>query len=212
MKWQTQRRRGSTLLEDQGVGSGPNPGNLPNVVGIILPLISIWNYQLVKTNHATYCRPTLCLNLNKATFYLSLCLSLNSFCNETLRTWASLCPKTRYCGFGLGLSPSYVHSSPMQGFGWVWVPVTWVLVQSRVLAGSESQPHGFKSLSEVNGFNSSRALITAKWIRPVIQPARYSISQEQGLWPLWCDSLRVEFIIFNLFFKFFMIKLISSGL
>ena len=81
----------------------------------------------------------------------------------------------------VGLSPSHVHSSPKQGFGWVQVPAMWVQVQSRVLTGFESQPRGFKSLSEVNGFNSSRALVTAKWIRPVIQPARYSISQEQDL-------------------------------
>ena len=29
-------------------------------------------------------------SLNKSTSYLSLCLSLNSFCDETSRTWASL--------------------------------------------------------------------------------------------------------------------------
>ena len=34
--------------------------------------------------------------LNKSTSYLPLCLSLNSFCDETWRTWASLSPKTRY--------------------------------------------------------------------------------------------------------------------
>ena len=39
------------------------------------------------------------LNLNKSTPYLSLCLSLNSFCDETSRTWASLGPETRYCVF-----------------------------------------------------------------------------------------------------------------
>ena len=68
------------------------------------------------------------LYLNKSTSYLSLCLSLNSFCNETSRNWASLGPETRYPGFWLGLSPSHVGSSPKQ-----------------VLAGSESQPCGFKS-------------------------------------------------------------------
>ena len=31
------------------------------------------------------------------------------------------------------------------GFGWVWVPATWVQVTSRALAGFESQLHGFKS-------------------------------------------------------------------
>ena len=63
------------------------------------------------------------LYLNKSTSYLWLCLSLNSFCNETSRTWASLGPETRYWEFWLGLSPSHVGSSPKQGFGWVWVPI-----------------------------------------------------------------------------------------
>ena len=81
------------------------------------------------------------LNLNKPTSYLSLCLSLNSFCcNEASRTWVSLGPETRYCGFfagfkskshvfksqmgfWLGLSPSHMDSSLKLGFGWVWVPI-----------------------------------------------------------------------------------------
>ena len=36
-----------------------------------------------------------CFFLNKSTSYLSLCLSLNSFYNETSRTWASLSHETR---------------------------------------------------------------------------------------------------------------------
>ena len=68
------------------------------------------------------------LYLNKSTSYLSLCLSLNSFCDETSRTWALLGPETRYCGFWLGLSPNYVGSRPNQGFGWVRVPAMWVQV------------------------------------------------------------------------------------
>ena len=35
------------------------------------------------------------ISLNKSTSYLSVCLSLNSFCEETSRTWASLSPETR---------------------------------------------------------------------------------------------------------------------
>ena len=51
--------------------------------------------------------PTRCLwsaRLSKSISYLSLCLSLNCFCNETSRTWVSLGPKSRYHGFWLGLS------------------------------------------------------------------------------------------------------------
>ena len=55
------------------------------------------------------------LNLNKSISYLSLCLSLNSFCDETSRTWALLGLEARYHGFWLG-------SSPKLGFDWVRVP------------------------------------------------------------------------------------------
>ena len=41
-----------------------------------------------------HCVYGVCLSLNKSTSYLSLCLSLNSFCDETSRTWASWSPET----------------------------------------------------------------------------------------------------------------------
>ena len=85
------------------------------------------------------------LYLNKSTSYLLLCLSLNSFYDETSRTWASLGPETRYCGFWLASSSSHVGTSLKQGLGWVQVPATWGLVPNWVLAGFESQ-------TEVNGF------------------------------------------------------------
>ena len=37
----------------------------------------------------------MCTSLNKTTSCPSLRFSLNSFCNETSRTWASLCPETK---------------------------------------------------------------------------------------------------------------------
>ena len=39
------------------------------------------------------------------------------------------------------------------GFGWVQGLATWVEVPGRVLAQFKSQPHGFKSHYEVNGFS-----------------------------------------------------------
>ena len=36
-----------------------------------------------------------CFSMNKSTSYPSLCLSLDSFCDETSRTWAFLCLETR---------------------------------------------------------------------------------------------------------------------
>ena len=68
-----------------------------------------------------------CFSLNKSISYLSLCLSLNSFCHETSRTWASKKKKNL----------SFIKS---------WNQVLWVL------AGFEHQPHEFKSPSEVNSF------------------------------------------------------------
>ena len=106
----------------------PCPWDFPGKntgVGLPFPSCSL-AYEItqpIKTNHATFLGrtrplrwPTHCgvcssLNLNKSTSYLSLCLSLNSFCDETSR--ASLIPETRYRGFWLGLSPST----------WVQVPI-----------------------------------------------------------------------------------------
>ena len=42
--------------------------------------------------HAVY---AMCISRNKPTSYLLLCLSLNSFCTETQRTWASVSPDPR---------------------------------------------------------------------------------------------------------------------
>ena len=83
-----------------------------------------------------------CFSLNKSSPYLLLCLSLNSFCNETSRTWASFGPEIslwsqlKDCGFGLDLSPSHAGSSPRLSFVWAEVPV-----------------HGFKFQSDINGFS-----------------------------------------------------------
>ena len=78
-----------------------------------------------------------CFSLNKSTSYLSLCVSLNSVCNETSRTWASLSPETK-CVISVW---NHKGSSPKLGFSQVQV---WA--------------HGFKSQSEVNGFSNNRLL------------------------------------------------------
>ena len=143
MKWHTQRSNSKAKSKDQEVGNGANPGILhpfPKIVGIILPLISIWNYPtcfLVVLSPCNGPHSGVCfsLNLNKSTSYLSLCLSLNSFCDKTSRTCAPLGPETRYHGFWLDSSPSHVGLGPKLGFGWVRVRV-----------------HGFNSHSMANGF------------------------------------------------------------
>ena len=103
-------------------------------VAITLPLISLWNYSAHKTNHAIFrglspseiaqpCRVS--FSLNKTTSSLSLCFSLNSFCNEVSRNWASLNAEAR-C---------------MISVGRVWV-----------LARFESQPCWFKSQFQLHSF------------------------------------------------------------
>ena len=130
----------------QGTVKRPRSGQWPNSWKPPPLLQNRWNnaYEItqpIKTNHTTFggCThslpwPTLCLcsslNLNKSTSYRSLCLLLNSFCDETSRTWASLSPETRY-----------------HGFSWVRVPDTWAHVPGKVLAG-------FKSQFEVSGFKN----------------------------------------------------------
>ena len=47
-----------------------------------------WGYSLLLRYPYSICGEY--LSLNKSTFYPSLCLSLNSFCDETSRTWASV--------------------------------------------------------------------------------------------------------------------------
>ena len=71
------------------------------------------------------------LHFTSLTSYLSLCLSLNSFCDETSRTRASLGLEGRYHGFCVGLNLSHVGLSSKQ----------------RVPA------HGLKTQSVVNSFS-----------------------------------------------------------
>ena len=63
-----------------------------------LPVISDtpvpWRHSsLSEVVHTLTCGT--CLSLDKSTSCLSLCLSLNSFCDETSRTWASWSPETK---------------------------------------------------------------------------------------------------------------------
>ena len=67
---------------------------LPKIAGIIFPFIRIVRSQQKLQKHLQVSALTLCngmaqsicavcFSLNKSTSYLSLCLSLNSFCDET---------------------------------------------------------------------------------------------------------------------------------
>ena len=79
--------------------------------------LALWN------GSNSVCGACFPLNLNKSISYLSLYLSLNSFCNETSKTWAltgSVKPGT-------------------MGFGWIciWIMCDWF--PDRVLAGFKFQ-------------------------------------------------------------------------
>ena len=83
-----------------------------------------------------------CFSLNKSISYLPLCLSLNSFCTKTQKTWPSVSPDTRWV---------------------IIIKRWWVRVPVRVLAGFKSQLCGFKSLSELHGFSKEMDFILLKW-------------------------------------------------
>ena len=104
--------------------------SFPKIVGIILPVISLWNYPAHNnTNHAILrgCShllrwPTLCgvyFSLKKSISYLSLCLSLNSFCDGTSRNWVSVSPEIR-CDISyktVGSSPNLSYMVSVVSFG-----------------------------------------------------------------------------------------------
>ena len=73
------------------------------------------------------------LILNKPTSHLSLCLSLNSFCDETSRTWASLGPETMDFGLVWVLAQGFKSQSEINGFSFRVVSGQWL--QLRVLPG-----------------------------------------------------------------------------
>ena len=116
--WHTQMSHDSFKIKHQR----PKSGQWPNH----------WKSQLLPENGQTV--SGVCFSLNISSSYLSLCLSLNSLCNETSRCKLHLVLKPglrSYLedrGFWLGSSSSHMGSSPKQG-----------------LAGFQSQPCGFES-------------------------------------------------------------------
>ena len=95
-------------IKDQKVGSGPIPGHthpFPEIVGIILTLISLWNNPVHKNKPPHILRPLSpfwngphCLrsvSLWTNPLFIYHFVSLNSFCDESSRTWASLSLETR---------------------------------------------------------------------------------------------------------------------
>ena len=92
-------------LKGQRVGIGSTFGNphlFPKVAAVLLLLLAYEITHHYKTDNSIPCGcpqllrwPTLScgtlFSLNKSTSHLSLCHSLNSFCEETSKTWNSRC-------------------------------------------------------------------------------------------------------------------------
>ena len=134
----------------------------------------------------THCVCGFSLNLNKSTSYPTLCLSLNYFCNEASRTWSSLGPETRYCGFWLG-------SIPKLGLGWfeskhMSSSPSWVRLLSHdwLFAPMDCSIPGFPVHHQLLEFTKTHV----HWIDDAIQPPHplsslappaFNLSQHQNL-------------------------------
>ena len=133
-------------------------GTFLKIVGIVL-LISLWNYpahegephyvsrlHLPSVVECDSPKATLafwdapdsvcgeCFSLDKSSSYLSFSLSRSSFCDETLRTWASVGPETRRV-----VSAGRPRVSPGLSPGtWIQVPIwdEWFLVASNGCSNS----------------------------------------------------------------------------
>ena len=115
---------------------------------------------------------------------MSLCLSLNSFCNETSRTWASLGPKTgTVC------------------FDWVPVPATWVQVP---VWGKRFQTHQkylctapFFHLSPIRFFTVIMKICIILCICVIcylleyntLLPDTVGCKPQDHIWGIWCYLL-----------------------
>ena len=128
-----------TLLKDQGVSSGPDPGTvLPftKIVGIILPLTSMWKCPAYENEPHHILRPR------------SPSAMAHTLCVEGASLWIGINPLLTYHFFSHWIHSVMRHQEPelhqvlkpgTMDFGWVWVPAAWVHVPSKVLAGFKSQ-------------------------------------------------------------------------
>ena len=89
------------------------------------------------------------LNLNKPTSYLSLCLSLNFFCDETSRTGASLGPETMGFGWVWVLAQGFKSQSEVNGFSFWVVSGQWL--QLSVLPGGTHHSSRMESSENDSG-------------------------------------------------------------
>ena len=128
----------------------------------------------------------MCFSLNRSTSYLSLCLSLNSFCGKTSRTWASLSPETN-CVISWSQLKDHKRwpgSSPSQRLGWVWV-----------------SGHGFKPQSVTQFQDHSCASEPTLCIFWSLVPCHsqdvscFPITHSQGRHAYWGSSFRQSILV-----------------
>ena len=102
------------------------------------------------------------------------------------------------CGFWPGSSPSYVGSSPNQGFGQLWVSDAWVQVPIRLLAGFESRHVG--SSPNLRCLVSILLKVTQKW---VITPMKIIYNRlSSGLRKMKQDKWTISTLPFMLCFHY----------
>ena len=108
LKWQDSSK---ALSKDRGVGGSP-------MLGMILPLISIWPHQLELKKTSLQLIPwpkhlpfamahtlqSMLLSISEQIHFLPITVSLTEFLQWDLRAWASLGPEARHHGFWPGSS------------------------------------------------------------------------------------------------------------
>ena len=136
-------------VKDQGGGGGPNPGDLcplPQIAGLVLPLISTWNYPACKNQPCHISQP-------HTPSAMAHTLSVES---ASLWTWIN--PLLTYHFVSHWILSVMRHQEPelhsvlkpgTTSFGWVWVPA-----------------HGFKFRSVVNGFSFTPTSLTSPLLTP----------------------------------------------
>ena len=124
--------------------------------------------------HAPICG--VCFSLNKSTSYLSLCFSMNSFCDEKARSWGSLGSEIR-CVISV--------ERKTVGFGWLWVLVSWV--QDPVQVSCETCMQVKKQLLELDmeqwtGWKLGKEYIKSVYCHPAYLTYMQSTSHKTPSW------------------------------
>ena len=118
VKWYIQRCHDSSieLLKDQGVGSGPNPGNLHPFESSSHSL-AYEITQPIKTNHTKFRGGIVLCQGPHSVKCVSLCIWINSLLTyHFVSHWILSTMRHQELEF------QKVSKPGIEGFGWIWVP------------------------------------------------------------------------------------------